>query len=118
MKTATALLQSAEAHGIVLWVDGDQLRYRARQAVSDGMKERIRENKAEIINLLKSKTCGSDETTRVAFPDWCNPRCECFHRLELPGLEVVQGCYLENDERNWQWAKLDKMKSCPRAGRK
>ena len=97
MNAASALLQSAEAHGITLWADGDQLRYKARQPVSDGMKDRIRQHKAEIIQLLSNQPSEPTDLARPTVPEWCNPRCECFCKLELPGLPVVRGCYLETD---------------------
>lgn len=118
MKAAKALLQSAESLGIVLWVDGDQLRYKARQPVSDGMKDRMREHKADIINLLNSKPARPVGAKRPTLPGWCNPQCECFHRMELPGSEVVQGCYQALGETNWRWSRIDKAKSCPRVKRK
>lgn len=113
MKTVTALLRSAESLGIALWVEGGQLRYKARQPVSDGMKDRIRKHKAEIISLLSTQTGHPEKPDHPPLPDWCNPHCECFHRLEIPNLPVVQGCYREIDEKNWRWSRLDKMNSCP-----
>ena len=118
MKAASALLLSAESLGIVLWVEGEQLRYKAKQPVSDGMKDRIREHKAEIIELLSNQGGGPAPPALPQFPDWCNPGCECFFRLELPGLPVVLGCYQETDSTHWRWSRLEKMNNCPRAGRK
>ena len=61
MKAASALLQSAVSMGLYLWADGDQLRYKATHAVSEGMKARIREHRRDIITLLGSK---------AALPQW------------------------------------------------
>jgi len=115
MNAATALLQSAETHGITLWVDGDQLRYKARQPVTDGMKDRIRQHKAEIINLLSNQGNEAEKLDHSTVPTWCNPGCECLGRQELPDLPMVMGCYQENDERNWKWSRFDKMNGCPKA---
>ena len=114
MKAVQALLQSAQSLGIILWVDGDQLRYKARQPVSDGMKGRIREYKADIINLLNSKPVRPVESVRPTLPGWCNPQCECFCRLELPSLENVLGCEI-NTTSGWRWVRLSNLTGCPLA---
>jgi len=53
------------------------------------------------------------KTTRPSLPEWCNSGCDCFCRLELPGIEVVQGCYQEISVTNWIWSRIDKMNRCP-----
>ena len=105
MKAASALLQSAGSMGLHLWVDGDQLRYKATHAVSDGLKDRIREHRRDIITLLESKT---------ALPQWCNPDCPCLRRIEAAETPAVSACLMEIDERNWKWTRIDKMQSCPK----
>jgi len=112
MNAASALLQSAEVHGITLWADGNQLRYKALQPVSEGMKNRIRQHKAEIIQLLCEQ--GTERSPqRLPVPDFCNPGCGCFCRLEFPGHTEVQACYREGGGTDWKWSRLDKMKNCP-----
>ncbi len=80
MKAASALLQSAGSMGLHLWVDGDQLRYKATHAVSEGMKARIREHRRDIITLLGSK---------AALPQWCNPDCPCLRRIEAAEIDTL-----------------------------
>lgn len=111
MKAANALLRRVESLGVILWVEGDQLRYKARQPVSDGLKNRIRQHKPEIINLLRFAKV--QETIRPKVPEWCDPGCTCFCRLEFPDLPMVMGCYQENDSSHWRWSRLDKMTYCP-----
>ena len=116
MKAASALIRSAESQGITLWVEGGQLRYKARKPVSDGLKDRIREHKADIINLLKNQPAPTGTSSAMSIiPEWCTLGCECCCKLEFPDLPVVHGCYMETDERNWKWSRHDTMTACPRA---
>ena len=113
MKTATALLRSAESLGIILWVEDGQLRYRARQPVSDGFKSQIKEHKTEIINLLTGKPGGAVQATKPNLPGWCKSSCEHYHRLELPDGGELQWCCQGDDERHWRIDRIDKMSICP-----
>ncbi|MGD9506464.1 MAG: hypothetical protein AB7W37_16270 [Syntrophobacteraceae bacterium] len=181
MKTATALLRSAESLGIILWVEGGQLRYKARQPVSDGIKSRIRQHKAEIIDLLSparrnGRACNhrGNEATRTVpswcrancpgleviplanegevagcvhpvtgawrrldmmtecpavsahkvmngagptLPEWCNARCEHYHRLDVPDLGTMQWCCHETDATHWRRNRIDSMTGCPHAAK-
>ena len=110
MKTATALLRSAESQGIILWVEGGHLRYKARQPVSDGFKDRIKEHRAEIIKLLSR---GETDSTPSTLPEWCDTRCEHYHRLDLPVIGTMQWCCWEKDERHWRRDRIDGMGGCP-----
>lgn len=58
-----------------------------------------------------------NQATRPPIPVWCNTRCGNYHRLEIPGLDVVQGCYQETDALNWRWDHINKMKKCPKGKR-
>jgi hypothetical protein len=98
--------------GLHLWVDGDQLRYKATRAVNDGLKDRIREHRRDIITLLKSK---STSAAGPVLPQWCNPDCPCLRRIEAAETDTVSACLMETDERNWKWTRIDKMQSCPKS---
>jgi len=113
MKTASTILRSAESLGIELWVEGGQIRYKARQPVSDGFKSRIRQHKAEIINLLSREPGGVVTATRPTLPSWCNSRCEHRHRLELPDLGAVEWCCFEQDANHWRRVRIGTMNGCP-----
>jgi hypothetical protein len=110
VKAASALIRAAEAQGVTLWVEGGQLRYKARQPVADGFKDRIREHKAEIIKLLEEKPVATGETR---LPEWCDSRCESFHRLMIPEVGTMMWCCQEDDSTQWRRVRIDTMNSCP-----
>lgn len=118
MKAVSALLQRAESVGLSLWVEGGQLRYRAKQPIGEGLKAQIRERKDDIINLLSKSHGGTAEAIRAALPSWCNTRCDCYHRLEVPDVGTLQWCCQEIDENHWRRDRLDTMSGCPLAGKK
>jgi len=109
MKTATALLRSAESLGITLWVDGDLLRYKARQPISDGFKDRLREHKAEIINLL-SRDQGEAKEATLTLPASCRVDCHGLEAISLPNEGEVAGCV---HPITHAWKRLDAMTECP-----
>ena len=50
-------------------------------------------------------------------PEWCNrPHCDCFNRLEIPGLEVVLGCYQKKTLSIGAETTSVKLKMCQREG--
>ena len=117
MKTATALLRSTESLGIVLWVEAGQIRYKAKQPVSDGWKSQIRAHKAEIINLLATdKPGGATEAARPTVSSWCNVRCEHYHKLSIPDRGTMAWCCWEDDSTHWRRVRVDSMTKCPLKG--
>lgn len=55
----------------------------------------------------------SGATTRPPVPEWCNARCDCYHRLELPEIGTMQWCCFEQDDANWRRDRIDTMTACP-----
>lgn len=104
MKPETALLRKTSTMGIVLWVEAGNLKYRADKPIDDEILKQLRAHKAEIISILTGST---------AVPDWCDSRCEHFHRLEVPGVGTRQWCCWETDERHWCRYRLDALNACP-----
>jgi len=111
--TAAGIIQAAKAEGLIVTLSpGGSIKAIGEQSAVNRWRPTLKEHKAEIINLL-TRQPGGMQPTRPAFPEWCNPHCESFHRLELPGLDMVQGCYQETNSTHWRWSRLDKMKNCP-----
>ena len=110
MKAASALIRSAETLGVVLWVEGGQIRYKARQPVSDGFKSQIKARKAEIIELLREKPV---EEGKSSPPEYCDSKCKCFHRLVVPDLGTLAWCCWEEDSAHWRRVRIDAMTECP-----
>jgi amino acid adenylation domain-containing protein len=53
MKTIHELLSYLQSKKVTLWVDGDNLRYRApKEALTQEIKEKLRQHKAEILSFL------------------------------------------------------------------
>jgi len=111
--TAVEIIQATKAEGLLVTLSGGSIKAIGEQSVVNRWRPALLENKIDIIALLKSQPGGPAENTRP-FPTWCNPRCNCFHRLELPGLDMVQGCYQETNNKNWTWARLDNLATCPK----
>ena len=60
--------------------------------------------------------------TIPALPSWCNPLCDCYHRLEVPDVGTqeaiatqrnAQWCCQEIDETHWRRDRIDTMSGCP-----
>ena len=53
------------------------------------------------------------KATRPTLPEWCNPRCEHFHRLDVPEIGAMQWCCFERDETKWRRDRIGTMTVCP-----
>ena len=104
MKTANDLIQDAKSIGIFLWVEGGQLRYKARQPIADDFKAQIKKHRAEIIHQL---------TVQPILPNWCAAKCDHFHEMKIPGMEPVRYCCLETDSKNWLRIRIENLNECP-----
>ena len=109
-KTVRTILDSAASKGVVIWAEGDNLKYRSGHPLNDTLKEQLRQHKAEILAHLNDQVAPS---LAEAIPAWCSNACECYCRLDLPGMAPTQGCYIQIDKKDWRWSRLDRMASCP-----
>ncbi len=115
---ALAIIEAATAEGLVVdLAQNGSLKAIGEQKTVNRWRPLLKQHKAEIINLLKAKPGGAGEAARPTLPSWCNPRCDCYHRLELPEIGTVQWCCFEQDETHWRRDRIDTMQSCPRIGR-
>ncbi|MBV5316901.1 MAG: hypothetical protein JZU50_03745 [Desulfobulbaceae bacterium] len=112
--TATEIIQATRADGLDIALSPDgKIKVNGKRPVVDRWRLTLIEHKDEIIHLLNREPGGSVGPA-PSIPPWCDPRCECFCRLEFPGLDVILGCYQEADSRQWRWSRLDKMAHCPK----
>ena len=97
MSAAIDLLRDAGEQGLTLWLDEGQLRYKAMQPVSDELKGRLRQYKAEIISLLAIRPGGvtkAETPARTWTPG--NPStCSCGHVTgwQLAGEPLCPVCF-------------------------
>lgn len=71
MSTAEDLLHDLAEHGVTVWQEAGQLRYRAPAgAVTQAMLTDIRQHKPELLALLAANGCGEfmEQYTREAHP--------------------------------------------------
>ncbi|MEV7436544.1 amino acid adenylation domain-containing protein, partial [Streptomyces griseoviridis] len=66
---ARRLLDELRADGVRLWVHGDRLRYRSPDGLSAARKAALREAKAEITDLLRAETDGTERPSAPAHRD-------------------------------------------------
>ena len=115
---ALSIIEAATAEGLTVNLSPTgSLKAIGEQEAVNRWCPLLKQHKAEIINLLSKKPGGAIEATRPTLPSWCNPRCDCYHRLELPEIGTMQWCCFEQDETHWRRDRIDTMKSCPRIGR-
>lgn len=110
--SAEELLAIAQCQGIELWLEGEQLHYRAATQVGEALKARLRNHNGEIIRILRGQAHAASEAVEV--PPWCSSGCEHFDLAELPEQQAkVPGCFREDERGGWVWSRLDKMTACP-----
>ena len=107
------LLAAAQRQGIELWLDGEQLHYRASSKVSEELKARLRSHKADIIRILQEQAATASKAPEI--PAWCSTDCPHFDLVEPVGAEQasVPGCFREDERGGWIWSRLDKLSACP-----
>lgn len=78
------------------------------------------DNDPEKLHGFEKRNSGA--TTRPTLPSWCNPRCDCYHRLEVPDVGTqeaiatqrnAQWCCQEISETHWRRDRIDTMSGCP-----
>lgn len=112
---ALAIIEAATADGLVVGLaPGGSLKAVGEQEVVDRWRPLLKQHKNEIINLLATdKPGGATEATRPTLPNWCNARCEHYHRLEVPDVGTMQWCCWEDDIKHWRRERIDTMSKCP-----
>lgn len=114
---ALAIIEAATAEGLVVNLSPTgSLKATGEQEAVNRWRPLLKQHKAEIINLLIGKAGGVVTATRPTLPNWCNARCEHYHRLEVPDLPTVEWCCFEQDERHWRRGRIGTMKECPIKG--
>jgi len=112
--SALAIIEAASTDGLVVNLSQNgSLEVVGEQQVVDRWRTRLKQHKAEIINLLSRESGGVVTATRPTLPNSCNSRCEHYHRLELPDLGAVEWCCFDQDERHWRRMRIDTMNGCP-----
>lgn len=106
--SAEELLATTQRQGIELWLDGEQLHYRASSKVSEELKARLRSHKADIVRILQEQSAGK----APELPAWCSTDCPHFDLVELPGRPPAPGCF-RRLPGHWLWRPLYNMRACP-----
>lgn len=75
----------------------------------DRWRPRLKQHKAEIINLLSGKPGGAIEATQ-SLPHWCRTDCPGLENIDLPNEAEVAGCV---HPATGSWRRLDWMDGCP-----
>jgi hypothetical protein len=122
---ALAIIEAATADGLAVDLSPTgSLKAIGAQETVNRWRPLLKQHKAEIVNLLSKEPGGAIEATRPTVPSWCNPRCGCYHRLEVPDVGTqeanatqrnAQWCCQETDETHWRRDRLDTMSGCPLA---
>jgi len=111
---ALAIIEAATADGLAVDLSPTgSLKAIGEQETVNRWCPLLKQHKAEIINLLSKKPGGAVEATRPTLPSWCNSRCDCYHRLELPEIGTMQWCCFEIDKTHWHRDRIDTMRGCP-----
>jgi hypothetical protein len=111
---ALAIVEAATAEGLIVDLSQNgSLKVVGDQETVDRWRPRLKQHKAEIINLLNAKPGGVVKATRPTLPSWCNSMCKHFHRLDVPEVGILQWCCQEEDSTHWRRDRIDCMSDCP-----
>ena len=79
--SVSALLRSVEDHGVELWVEGSQLRFRARRgALTPELRDAIATQRAAVVQHLRAEAAAREARTPLSF----NQRSLWFIHQEAP----------------------------------
>jgi hypothetical protein len=84
--SARRLLEELRGHGVELKVDGDQLRYRPKEAVTPQLQDQIKRHKPKLVKLLEQERCKLDEAGHYP-PDLPEAR-----KLKAAGWKPKERC--------------------------
>ena len=123
---ARDLIHTAESLGIFFWVDGDKLRYKSLYPVTEDFKDKLRDNKSGIVQLLTSThdnlnqfesvietSIPEEEAPSSLVPIWCSRNCLNLELIGVPLDGPIWGCVQKHPDFE-EWKRLDWMKQCPR----
>ncbi|ADW16663.1 hypothetical protein Despr_0483 [Desulfobulbus propionicus DSM 2032] len=111
---ARAIIEAAVTDGLVVNLSPTgSLKAIGEQEAVNRWRPLLKQHKTEIINLLSGKPSGEMQATRPTLPNWCNARCDHYHRLDVPDVGTMQWCCWETDERHWRRDRIDTMSRCP-----
>ena len=117
---ALTIIEQAATEGLVVRLSpGGSLKAIGNQEAVNRWRPVLTQHKLEIINLLVTvKPGGAIEATRPTVPDWCNTKCEHFHRMDVPEIGTFLWCCQEEDPTYWCRLRINSMNECPIATQK